>query len=89
MATSFFQACSSCEIMLEQESVVKKERERKRSRLQKLKNEQDNYKMFLQKDRLRKKLAYDAKNKKVRKTLLYCRWIIDLREWAHTWCTCP
>ena len=33
--------------------------------LQKLKNEQDNYKMFLQKDRLRKKLAYEAKNKKV------------------------
>ena len=44
---------------------LKKERETKRSRLQKLKNEQDNYKMFLQKDRLRKKLAYDAKNKKV------------------------
>ena len=44
---------------------LKKERERKRSRLQKLKNEQDNYKIFLQKDRLRKKLAYDAKNKKV------------------------
>ena len=44
---------------------LKKERERKRSRLQKLKNEQHNYKMFLQKDRLRKKLAYGAKNKKV------------------------
>ena len=44
---------------------LKKERETKRSRLQKLKNEQDNYKMFLQKDRQRKKLAYDAKNKKV------------------------
>ena len=44
---------------------LKKERETKRSRLQKLKNEQDNYKMFLQKGRLRKKLAYDAKNKKV------------------------
>ena len=43
---------------------LKKER-RKRSMLQKLKNEQDNCKMFLQKDRLRKKLAYEAKNKKV------------------------
>ena len=44
---------------------LKKERERKRSRPQKLKNEQDNYKILLEKDRLRKKLAYDAKNKKV------------------------
>ena len=46
---------------------LKKERKRKRSMLQKLKNEQDNYKMFLQKDRLRKKLAYEAKTKRYEK----------------------
>ena len=35
--------------------IIQRKKERKRSRLQKLKNQQGNYKIFLEKDRLRKK----------------------------------
>ena len=45
--------------------LLRKERERKRSRLQRLKNQQGNYKILLLKDRLSQKQAYDVKNKKV------------------------
>ena len=47
--------------------LLRKERERKRSRLQRLKNQQDNYKILLLKDRLSQKQAYDVKNKKYEK----------------------
>ena len=46
-----------------QKKKKKRKKKRKRNRLQKLKNQKDSHKIFLEKNRLRKKLVYDAKNK--------------------------
>ena len=51
--------------------LLRKERERKRSRLQRLKNQQGNYKILLLEDRLSQKQAYDVKKKKKYEKLFY------------------
>ena len=45
--------------------IIKKKKEREKKQATKVENQQGSYKIFSQKDKLRKKLAYDAKNKEV------------------------